>query len=74
MIFLIICIKEVYPSSQKGKIQISWGAVSSINVWIQGEAADNVSEKLGKNLQCRAVTLSDIKKQVDAMMGAIKNL
>lgn len=45
-----------------------------VDVWIQGEAADNTSEKLGKNLQCRASSLSDLQKQVDAMMGAIKSL
>lgn len=56
------------------KSTISAGFSSHIDVWIQGEAADNTSEKLGKSLQCRATNLPDLQKQVDAMMNAIKNI
>ena len=66
--YLAVRLEYDNPSTSKNEF------TKHINIWIQGEAADNVSEKLGKNLQCRAVTLSDIKKQVDAMMSAIKNL
>lgn len=66
--YLAVRLEYDNPSTSKT------GFTSHINVWIQGEAADNVSEKLGKNLQCRATTLADIQKQVDAMMRAIESL
>lgn len=46
------------------------GAQYHYNVWIQGEKADEASQKLGKNLQCRGSSYSETFSQVSAMINA----
>lgn len=66
--YLAIRLQYDNPSTSKTEF------TKHIDVWIQGEAADNTSKKLGKSLQCRATTLVDIQKQIGAMINAIENL
>ena len=46
-------------------------AVSCVDVWLQGEAIDNL--KMGKKLECSVYNKSDLKK-IDAMMNKIKSV
>lgn len=65
---------DAYMAIQLEYEKPNGGAPYHYNVWIQGEKADEASQKLGKNLQCRGSNYSETFSQVSAMINALRSL